>query len=196
MQKIIFLLISLYVSVGLSAQITGLNEEVVTIPIVEGKVAFIKEIPLPSGNSRTQAFEKISRWASDSYGRDPFVSSVRVDKEDLEIVAKSRIELLLPVDSNGKRERFVMRYRINSFVTEDNKCILEVVDIALLYQANKGDAKAKKIPRLLRAENFISDQAINIDDDLSEIRLNTKKSTLYFINQLFKNFEVALGYVY
>lgn len=196
MRKIILLFILIYTTIGLSAQIAGLNEEVVRVPIVEGKVAFIKELPLLEGLNRAQAFEKINQWSIDSYGKDPFISSVRVDKEDMEVVAKSRIELLLPVDAKGVRERFVMRYRINSFVTADNKCILEVVDIVLLYQANKGDAKAKKIPRILKAENFISDQAINIDDDLSEIRLNAKKSTLYFINQLFKNFEVALGYSY
>lgn len=196
MRKIAILFIFLCATIALSAQIIGLNQEVVNVSLVEGKVAFVKEVPLPSGLSKSQAFEKIDRWATDNYGRDPFVSSVRSDKDNYEVVAKSRIELLLPVDSKGVRERFVMRYRINSFVTEDDKCILEIVDIALLYQANKGDVKGKKIPRLLRAENFISDQYINIDDELSELRLNTKKSTLFFVNQLFKNFEVALGYVY
>lgn len=196
MRKLITLFIFSITVFRISAQITGLNQEVVSVPLIEGKVAFVKEVPIATGISRREAFEKINRWATDSYGRDPFISSMRSDKDKLEIVAKSRIELLLPADSKGIRERFVMRYRINSYITEDGKCILEVEDIALLYQGIKGDVKAKKIPRILRAENFISDTAIDIEDDLSEIRLNTKKSTLFFINQLFKNFEVALGYVY
>lgn len=193
MQKIITIFILLYISIGLSAQISGLKEDVKTISLVEGKVAFIRELPLPSDDSKEQAFEKIKNWTTENYGKDPFLSSIMVDKKDLEVIAKSRIELLLPVDSKGVRERFVMRYRINCYVIE-GKCILELIDIALLYQTNKGDAKSNKIPRIVRAENFISDQVINIDDELSEVRLNTKKSMLYFVNQLFKNFEVALGY--
>lgn len=193
--KRLFIIFILTVAVlGAKAQITGLNQEVTAVPIIEDKVAFVKEVPLKQGKTRKEAFDMMSLWANNSYGRDPFISSVRFDKEKLEIVAKSRIELLLPTDSKGVRERFVMRYRINSFITDDDKCVLEVEEMSLLYQAIKGTEKSKSLPRLLKAEDFITDKAISVDDNLSEIRLNTRKSTIYFINQLFKNFEVALGY--
>lgn len=190
---IIFLLLVALLS-GASAQVIGLNEEVVAVPLIENKVAFVKELSIKPGKTKGEAYEMMSLWANNSYGRDPFISSVRFDKEKAEIVAKSRIELLLPTDSKGIREKFVMRYRLNSYITAENKCVLEVVDLSLLYQGSKTNPKTKILPRLIKAEDFITDEALAIDDDLSEIRLNARKSTLYFINQLFKNYEVALGY--
>lgn len=190
---VVFIFLSFLLSSAV-AQITRLNEEVKTVPLIENKVAFVKEVPIKFGKTKDEAYQMMRVWAKNSYGKDPFISSVRSDIKKYEIVAKSRIELLLPVDSKGVRERFVMRYRINTFVTDEGKCVLEVEDLSLMYQGAKGDEKSKILPRILKAESFITDEVIRIDDDLSEIRLNTRKSTIFFVNQLFKNFEVALGY--
>lgn len=176
----------------LSAQIVKLNEEVTEVHVIDNKVTFIKEIPRPAGNNQDQCFRMMKDWAIRNYGKDPFISSVRTDAKTGEIIAKSRIELLLPEDSKQVRERFVMRYRVNGYVLE-NYCVLEVTDISFLYQGVKKEG-AKALPKVIRAEAFITNDMIEENSELQEIRRNVRKSTLYFVNELYAEFESSLGY--
>lgn len=193
MTKSILLIIFVFCGfLSLSGQITRLNEEIVNVPVIEGKVAFLREIPSPKNTSRAVAFQMLRDWAVENYGKDPFISSVRIDSKNNEVLAISRIELVLPADSHGIQEKFVMRYRLNGYVFDD-RCVLEVTDMTFMYQKMKGQT-VKNLPKSVKAENMITDSAINQKDDLIEIRKNTRKSTLQFINQLAKNFEVAFGY--
>ena len=46
----------------------------------------------------------------------------------------------------------------------------------------------------MRAEDFITDKAISTEDELQEYKINTRKSTLYFLDELSKSFETKFGY--
>lgn len=192
MNRLLIFISSIFFTVGLSAQSVQLYEDFKRVSLTEGKVAFIKEIPVPEGTSRDDNFTVLKDWAVENYGKDPFISSVRVDPRSREIIAKSRIELVLPEDSQNTRERFVMRYRVNGYIYE-NRCVLEFTEISFLYQGVKED-RAKSLPKVIRAETFITDDAVAGNDGLKEIRTNTRKSTLYFVNQMAKDLEKTFGY--
>ena len=72
-----------------------------------------------------------------------------------------------------------MRYRIDARV-EGRKCILVFKDISYMYE---NPQKPDVLPRLSKAEDLITDQALSIKDNRSELRSNIKKSTLYFVNE-------------
>lgn len=193
MKKLILFLTGIFSVLIVSAQITKLHENVSEVHVIDGKVVFLKEIPAPEKYSMAANFQKMKDWAREEYGKDPFISSVRYDSKRYEIIAKSRIELLLPADSKNVREKFIMRYRVNGYIFND-RCVLEITDISYMYQKVSGDT-SKSLPRAVKAEEFITDQVIAKDDELTEIKTNLRKSTLQFINQINKNFEVVFGYM-
>ena len=78
-----------------------------------------------------------------------------------------------------------MRYRVNGFLFQD-KCVLEITDISYLYE-NSG--KGNLLTRIIRAEDFITNDAIKASDGFQELKVNTSKSTLYFLNELNEDFE-------
>lgn len=190
MTRLTLYIICSLISLSSFAQVVRQGETFVDVSEVQGKVVFLKEIPAKKGISADASFNILKDWAKDNYGSDPFISSVRYDNRNKEIIAKSRIELVLPANSVGVREKMIMRYRINAFLFE-NKCVLEITDISYLYQNTRGD---KTLPKVIRAETFITDKALKTSDDLHELRTNTRKSTLYFLNELAKTFEKQFGF--
>ncbi|MDR1089447.1 MAG: hypothetical protein LBL79_00080, partial [Prevotella sp.] len=116
MKKILFCIICGLLPVLGFAQVVKLGERFTKVPVIEEKVTFIKEIPMKDGISASDNYKLLKQWATDNYGRDPFISSVRYDGVNQEFIAKSRIELLLPANSKGVREKMIMRYRINGFL--------------------------------------------------------------------------------
>lgn len=172
------------------AQVAKQGELFSDISIIQDKVVFLKETPCKKGFSTEVNFNILRDWTKANYGRDPFISSVRYDTKNREIIAKSRIELLLPPNTKGVREKMIMRYRINAFLFDD-KCVLEITDISYMYQNTKGD---QKMPKIVRAEQFITNKALELNDDLQELRSNTRKSTLFFLNELSKDFEKQFAF--
>jgi hypothetical protein len=148
------------------------------VPLENGKVVFRRELKLNSANEEAN-FEALRVWARDNYGKDPFISSVRYDRKNMLITAKSRIELLLPLNSKNIREKIVMRYRIDVNLV-GKQCTVVFREISFLYE---NPMKTTILPKISKAEAIISDQAITIQDEREELRANIRKSTLYFINQ-------------
>ncbi|GAB6123984.1 hypothetical protein [Dysgonomonas termitidis] len=190
MKKFIFYIICFIFPILCFSQVVKLGEDFVDVPVIDGKVTFLKEIPSKKNISTDANYKILKEWAIINYGKDPFISSVRHDTKNNEFIAKSRIELLLPANSKGVREKMVMRYRINGFLFQD-KCVLEVTDISYLYENQAND---KLLPRVIRAEDFITDNAVELNDNIREFRVNTRKSTLYFMNEISKDFEGKFGY--
>lgn len=186
MNRYLLFMLYCFISISVSAQIIRKGDLFTKVYLVNDKVVFIKEIPSNKGISKEANFKILRDWAKENYGRDPFISSIRYDAKNTEFIAKSKIELLLPQNSQGIREKMIMRYRINGFLSGD-KCILEITDISYLYE----NAKRSNIdlPHVIKAENFITDKDISIRDNLTEIKNNTRKSTLYFVNELALKFE-------
>lgn len=186
MKHIILTIIGLLSVALASAQIAKDGELFTDVKTVDGNVVFIKEINLPDRDSST--FSKLREWAKENFGKDPFVSSVRYDAKNMEIIAKSRIELLLPPDSKNVKEKVVMRYRLNAFIFQ-NKCVLEVKSISYMLDASK---KALVKQTVQKAEDMIVDSVIKTDDPLFELKKNTQKSTIYFLNELALGLEKAM----
>lgn len=172
-------------SVAGYAQVVQQGEKFTSVPVVEGKVTFLKEIPLKAGISKEANYRLMKDWSIVNYGKDPFVSSLRHDTKNQEFIARSRIELILPANSKGVQEKMIMRYRINGFIFQD-KCVLEVTDISYLYENSN---KNKLLPRIIRAEEFITDEAVAKEDNIKEYRENTRKSTLYFLDEISEDLE-------
>lgn len=189
MNRLFLSIVFSFLSTLCFAQVVRQGEVFTDVFIVDDKVAFIKEIPLVANTTLEANFKVLNEWAKVNYGKDPFVSSVRSDSKKKEIISRSRVELLLPVNSGGIREKIIMRYRVNGFLYQD-KCVLEITDIAYLYE---NQDKAKQLPKVIRAEEFIINDALLIKDDLQEFRINTRKSTLFFLNDLAKNLETHFG---
>ncbi len=78
-----------------------------------------------------------------------------------------------------------MRYRVNGFIFQ-SKCVLEITEISYLYENSRNN---KLLPRVIRGEDFITDKALEITDEVQEFRINTRKSTLFFLDELAKDFE-------
>lgn len=173
------------------AQVVKQGEKFMEVSEVEGKVVFLKEIQLKEGTSESDNYQILREWAKVNYDRDPFRSSVRYDNRNREIIAKSRVELVLPIDTKGVREKMIMRYRINAFLFQ-GKCVLEVTDIIYLYENTKSDKQP--FPRLIRAEDFITDKQLEEIGGHLEFKQNTRKSTFYFLNELSQDLESKFGY--
>jgi len=190
MKRLLLYLISCLFFSGLSAQIVKQGEHFTKVTVIDGKVTFLKEIPLKKELSINDNHILLKKWAADNYGKDPFISSIRYDPRELGFIAKSRIELILPVNSKSVKESIIMRYRINGFIHE-NKCVLQITDISYLYE---NSSRSNTLSRVTRAEDFITDKSTDIDDSMQELKINTKKSTLFFLNNLAKDFEERFGY--
>jgi hypothetical protein len=175
-------------SIPCFAQIVKQGEKFTEVPVFGKKITFIKEVPAIQNLSESDNFKILKEWASTYYGKDPFVSSIRYEKEYNKFIAKSRVELILPANSKGEREVMVMRYRINGFVYQD-KCVLEITDISYLSENQR---KEDFLPDVIRAEEFITDKALELNDFL-ELKTNTRKSTLFFLNEIGTNFERKFG---
>lgn len=190
MKKILFYILLIIFPLAGFSQVVKLGEPFTTVPVINNEVTFLKEIPFKSGVSTDAAYKLLQEWAKDHYGRDPFISSIRYDARNKSFIAKSRIELLLPANSKGVREKMIMRYRVDGFLYE-GKCVLEISGISYLYENSKMN---NLMPRVQKAEAFITDAAIDKSDSLQEYKINTRKSTLYFLNELGDSFEAQFGY--
>jgi hypothetical protein len=189
MKKIILYVICSLFSITSFAQIVKKGEQFTKVPVIDKKVIFIKEIPYIPNLSEDDSFKLLKEWAAANYGKDPFVSSIRYEMNKKKFIAKSRIELILPANSKDERETMVMRYRINGFIVQ-GKCVLEITDISYLYEDS---GKGSLLSHIIHAEDFITDKALESTDFL-ELKTNTHKSTLFFLNELGASFESKFSY--
>ncbi len=98
MKKVLIYLVASLLSSASFAQVVKQGEKFTSVPLIEGKVTFLKEIPVKQGLSPEENYKLLKEWAIVNYGKDPFISSVRHDSNNQEFIAKSRIELLLPAN--------------------------------------------------------------------------------------------------
>ena len=99
----------------------------------------------------------------------------------------SKVELLLTEKSDGDRLKNMMKYRIHASITSAG-CVLIIRDVT--YQ--DGDSKSF-FPKLSSAEEMITDSAINSNESDKELKENLRKSTLYFLNELYNDLKGVLS---
>lgn len=149
------------------------NEKFTYAPLFNNQVVLVRETPL-NYSDIDKSFQKIKEWGKERYASAPLISNIRYDNVNKEIVVKSKIELLLPENSDNIREKVVMKYHLNVFIL-NNKCVFEVKGITY---------KLHNIRKSVNAEDIITPSALKIEGPQQELRVNIEKSTLYFFNEL------------
>lgn len=153
-----------------------------TVPVLNGKVIFQQFIHTNQSLSEDQKYAILYKWGKDNYSGNPLLSGIRFDDKARSITVSSKVELLLPPDGSGKREKMTMNYRFDASVTAAG-IMLTVRDITYLSEGSQGGTVV--FPKAYSAEEMITDQAINSDASLREFRMNTQKGTLAYLNKLY-----------
>lgn len=186
--KKLFILLSLIILPLLAhSQIVKSGEVFDNVYTFDGKVVFIKQIQ-PASSNLDRNYLALKEWARINFAKDPFNSSVDYNDKSKRITAQSRIELLLPENEKGVREKFIMKYRLNGFFDGD-LCVIEISNISFI---NDSKANVNTLQQKISAENMITDQAILINDTNKETRTNVRKNTLYFFNDLVNSLQNVL----
>jgi len=187
MNKSLLLLLLVCLPTLAFAQITKSGESFTGVFRVNNKVVFIKEIDIKE-STPDKAYLILKEWTKLNFAKDVFNSSTNYEDDKKKVTARSRIELLLPEKQDGLREKMIMKYRLDAFI-EDNKCIVEITKISF---TNNKKENNNTLPKKISAEDLISDWAISLNDINSETRLNTKKSTLYYLNELISSLQTVI----
>lgn len=186
MKKTLFILNFIFLVGLVSAQ--AQKETVFTnVPEVNGKVTFQQFIHT-HGLNEDQSYALLYKWGKDNYAGNPLLSGIRFNEKERSLTVSSKVELVLPENKEGTREKMMMNYRFDANITNAG-CVLYIRDIT--YQ----DAKEKGknfFPKLQAAESMITDKAVNTTSSEQELKSNLKKSTLYFLNELYNELKDEL----
>ncbi len=180
MKKNAITLLLLVLSLSAFSQKKYQGEKFDDIDLINNKITFIKEMQR-DGTSQAGNYTTLTDIVKGQYAKQPFISSVKYNEKKKEITIKSRVDLILPQNSEGIRHTMSMKYTLVLLALAD-KCVFITTDIQ--YQHPKESPQYKVQKKAFAAEDFITAQAIGIEDGNRELKENTKKSTLYFINQL------------
>jgi len=188
MNKNILSLLFMLFPVIASAQVTKPGEIFTQVYTVEDKVVFLKEIE-PKENDLEKNYFILKEWIKINYAKDPFNSNSNYDNKNHSVMATTRVELLLPPNIAGIQEKITMKYRLDVFFS-GNLCVIEISGITF---QNKAKENSNTLPKKITAEDMISDIVISIDDSNKETRINTRKSTIYYFNELLATLQNVLN---
>lgn len=180
--SIVCIILSYCFVTNVQAQTLLQNNGFQEVTVFQGKIVFLREIPL-TGDSQQTSFLRLKNWCKENYARDPLISNIRYDNNNKEVVIKSKIELLLVPNNQNIREKVTMTYHLNTFII-NNRCVFEFKDISYTYPNNR-----KKI----NAELVITDQGLISKNKDHVINAKIKQSTLYFFNELTDNITLAIN---
>lgn len=155
-----------------------------SVPVLNGKVVFQQFIHVNEGLSLDQRYALLYKWGKDNYAGNPLLSGIRFDDKAKSITVSSKVELLLPQNSNDVREKMLMNYRFDATITNAG-CMLVVRDITYQNNQSKGSTF---FPKAYTAEEFITDAAVSSASGTDkELKTNTQKSTLFYLNELYND---------
>ncbi len=153
-----------------------------TVPVVNGKVVFQQFVHIDKSLSVDQRYSLLYKWGKDNYTGNPLLAGIRFDDKSKSITVSSKVELLLPQNSDGVREKVIMNYRFDASISGAG---LTLVVRDINYQ-NAQSKSSSLFPKTFTAEDTISPNAItSASASEKEFRVNTQKSTLYFLNELY-----------
>lgn len=154
------------------------------VPIVNNKVVFQQFIHVDDVFNADQRYSLLYKWGKDNYSGNPLLAGIRFDDTKHSVTVSSKVELLLPENNAGVREKVIMSYRFDLSVTQGG-CTLVVRDISFHNPLIKG---ASLFTKSFSAESTITNEAIAAAEGLDrEFKLNVQKGTLYFLNELHKD---------
>ena len=187
--KRILLIVGLVFAVIIGANAQTQDENVFsTVPEVNGKVVFQQFIHTHQGLSEDQSYSLLYKWGKDNYAGNPLLSGIRFNEKEKSITVSSKVELLLPENSDGERLKKMMNYRFDASITNAG-CVLIIRDVT--YQDS--DKNKSFFPKLSSAEEMITDSAINSNSKDKELKENLRKGTLYFLNELYNDLKNVLS---
>ena len=184
MKKFLFIIGLVFVFVGVNAQ-TQKENVFSNVPEVNGKVVFQQFIHTHQGLNEDQSYALLYKWGKDNYAGNPLLSVIRFNEKERSVTVSSKVELLLPENSEGTREKMIMNYRFDANITNAG-CVLIIRDVT--YQNVKETGK-NFFPKLSSAEDMITDSSVNSNSADKEFRTNLRKSTLYFLNELYNDLK-------
>ncbi|HUI32896.1 MAG: DUF4468 domain-containing protein [Dysgonamonadaceae bacterium] len=188
MKRILFIIGLIFAVLGMNAQ-TQKENVFTSVPEVNGKVVFQQFIHTHQGLSEDQNYAILYKWGKDNYAGNPLLSGIRFNEKDKSLIVSSKVELLLPENSKGVREKMIMNYRFDANITSAG-CILVVRNIT--YQ-NVEERGKSFFPKSFSAEEMITDNAVNSNSDNKELKVNLRKGTLYFLNELYNDLKESFS---
>ena len=189
MKRILFIIGLVFTFIiGVNAQTQ--NENVFSsVPEVNGKVVFQQFIHTHKGLSEDQSYSLLYKWGKDNYAGNPLLSGIRFNEKEKSITVSSKVELLLPKNSEGERKKAMMNYRFDATITNAG-CVLIIRDVTYQNVQEKGKSF---FPKTSSAEEMITDSSLNSDANEKEFKENLRKGTLYFLNELFNDLNKELS---
>ncbi|MDU1905116.1 MAG: DUF4468 domain-containing protein [Dysgonomonas sp.] len=187
--KFVFFVLFCTISVS-SIKAQGLlqNNDFRYVPVYKGQAVLVKEIPLRNTSEAAQNYNRIKSWVKKNYTTNIFTSSILYHNDDQRASIKSRVELLLPIlNAQNISEKSVMSYSLNIFIS-NGRCIFEVTDITYKIQNAIPHLKNK-----VKAEDFVTEQALSIQDQYIKEKIETQKGTLYYFNNLAESLAKSLN---
>lgn len=173
------ILVALLVVIGFS-QLLGQTDVVfTTVPEANGKVVFQQFVPTDQSYTANQKYAILQKWIKTKYTGSPLVTGIRFDDKNQSATVSVKSEL------NGVPGKTVMNYRFDLSVANAG-CVLVIRDITYQTAQSQGTSS---FPKVVAAEQTITDQAVKVSGEEGQNRNNIRKSSLAFFNALYK--EVA-----
>lgn len=164
------------------------NEGFGYIPMYQGKAVLIKEIKLKNVSLAAQSYSRLKEWVKQNYTRDLVNTGIVYYNDDQKVVVKSKVELLLELlNIENVGEKATMTYQLSAFIN-NGKCILEITEIN--YKIRNAIPSIKK---KVKAENFVTREALLVNDGYAREKQETQKGTLFYFNNLAKSLEEVLN---
>lgn len=175
---------TLLAAIFLLAQVSG-QSVFTSVPVVNGKVVFQQFIHIEQDLSADQRYSILYKWGKDNYTGNPLLAGIRFDENNKSITVSSKVELLLPQNNAGVREKLIMNYRFDASITNAG-CMLIVRDITYQNPLVKGSSL---FPKTFSAEETITSEAISSSASAAdkEFKMNVQKGSLYFLNELYND---------
>lgn len=175
---------TLLAAIFLLAQVSG-QSVFTSVPVVNGKVVFQQFIHIEQDLSADQRYSILYKWGKDNYTGNPLLAGIRFDENNKSITVSSKVELLLPQNNAGVREKLIMNYRFDASITSAG-CMLIVRDITYQNPLVKGSSL---FPKTFSAEETITSEAISSSASAAdkEFKMNVQKGSLYFLNELYND---------
>lgn len=164
------------------------NREFSYIPVSQGRAILMKEIPLAYPNEPVSNYNKLKTWVKENYTTDLLNSGIKYNASENSVYVSSKVELLLPLlDVSHVSAKAVMNYYLDVFL-EKGKCVVLFSDITYkLHNTNP------PLTKKMKAEEFVTNEVLLINDEYKMQRNEVQKGTLHFFNNLVKNLEAAVN---
>ncbi|MEG1749511.1 MAG: DUF4468 domain-containing protein, partial [Tannerellaceae bacterium] len=178
-----FLLFMLLIPAFLMAQ-TEQRYLAGAVPVVDGKVVFSKEIKAPSLSEQAM-YDILQSWASTKFNtpENRVVYSNR-EKGDIAITGE---DYLVFSSTALSLDRTQMIYRM-TIKCENQYCLMAITGIRYEYNVSYQSSPEKYL-----AEEWITDKYALNKGKLNRISGKFRRSTIDYVDQLFKEAEAALG---